>query len=862
MLLYFKTPNNFFSKMKLIEKSIKIYSNQKLYKQTEYIQTKIKFNQSNLITALPFILAIIKEAINRALSINIFQSQIIAGLILYNGKIAEMKTGEGKTIAILIASYLNILENNYSHIITSNEYLSIRDSQLAAKVFKYLNVRVNVITENLLLQKKLYQYTANIVYLTNYQLGFDYLNNNLSLHFKNIFQQKFQSVIIDEIDLILIDQNRNPLILATTVYQSHFIYSKINQLVAYLNSKAHYTLKSKNKIILLKESGIKISEKFLKTKYLFKSFWIKYLLNALKAKEFLKKNQDYIIKNQKIYIIDKYLGRTVKNRQWKDGLHQAIEAKECIFNQNKNIVISSILYEQLFKKYYKISGITGTAKIDLIQTEYLNNLEVIAVPLYNKFKRLDFSSICFKNQIVKWNIVVNEAIFMYRIGRPTLIVTTKIELSEFIYELFINLKIPCQLLNAQYKNIRNEVQIVEQAGLEFSLTIATNVIGRGTDIIIKQKCNQSIKPILYNYIIDNLFNKNSTSYKSLHLQTCLKLNTYFKNKKCRIKMLKKISILSKQEKINYSRDTAQLESICQADLTRKKKIANTHIISKGGLYIIATNKNESKRIDHQLKGRTGRQGLFGSFRFLLSLEDQFLKQRTHLSIFNFLKQLNKSNNNRLFKNIIIQYFTEIQQNVELNIFNHNRIITKYESVISKQKTLIEQERFKILNANFVRDYILSCIIVTVQNILQLIESNYNQTNMLILTKFCKLFQINIVSYYNILLNKNSKEKKKKLENLLIYQAYMEYNYIEYSVEQLNNGLIRKLEQFILLKEFDNIWSQHFSFMESLQSSFINQNYKKQTITIEYQYEALNLFINTVIRIRQRITYLALHSYIK
>lgn len=493
-------------KINITRDKLKNHSNELLKQQSFKIAAKITNHNINDNNIKIEAFATIKEAIFRATGITLFDVQILGGLTLNDGNIAEMKTGEGKTLVALLPAYLHSLTNQGIHIITVNDYLAERDSNLAKKVFYYLGITVGLITQNTSIDLKKKEYNKQITYITNSELGFDYLKDNMVIHKNEILQRKFYYAIVDEVDSILIDEARTPLIISGNTQIQKDFYQNAKQISNVLKQIIDYNIDEKAKSIILTTTGISKCEKILKIDNLYniKSPWIKYIINALKAKEFFLKNRDYIIKNNQITIVDEFTGRIMTGRRWSEGLHQAVEAKEHVKIEAENKVLASITYQNLFLLYEKLSGMTGTAKTE--EEEFINiyKMNVINIPTNKKCLRKDLTDLVYKDEYVKWQAVTNECLDMYKIGRPTLIGTTSIKQSELLSQMLKNLKIPHNLLNAKPENVAQESNTILKAGQKNTITIATNMAGRGTDIILGGNPEKIAEQEIEDYIKMNI----------------------------------------------------------------------------------------------------------------------------------------------------------------------------------------------------------------------------------------------------------------------------------------------------------------------------------------------------------------------
>nr|YP_009731982.1 preprotein translocase subunit SecA [Gracilaria edulis]QHS70445.1 preprotein translocase subunit SecA [Gracilaria edulis] len=860
---------NIITEINQISNILKDYSDKELKEQT--IKLKQKFRQKlNLKTVLPESLATAKEAIKRATGINLFDVQLIGSIVLHEGKIAEMKTGEGKTFVAIVTAYLNTLTGRSVHIITVNDYLAKRDSELAQKICTYLNLKVGLVTQFINYQQKKESYKCNIVYITNSELGFDYLRDNMAINLNQIVQQEFNFAIIDEVDSILIDEARTPLIISGPFHAKTDKYKQSTRIASILRKDLDYEIDEKNKNIILTEKGIKQCETILNINNLYdiNNSWIQYLLNALKAKELFLKNQHYIIKNHEIIIVDEFTGRIMNDRRWSDGLHQAIESKEDITIQQENRTLASITYQNLFLLYKKLSGMTGTAKTEEAELDKIYNLEVVEIPTNKPCKRKDLPDLVYKTEYNKWQSVANECFDMYNIGRPTLIGTTNVEKSELLAKILTTLKIPFNLLNAKPENVSREAEIITQAGRKNTITISTNMAGRGTDIILGGNPEALSKLIINNYLkeklklkviytlnkienrIQNIINncildiQELTIYKYTNLDS-EKIKNYIEY------IINNQNIQNKEEKNLqkfYFKILEEYNKICYQD--------KQEILALGGLYVIGTERHESRRIDNQLRGRAGRQGDVGTSRFFLSLQDDLLRIFGGDKIYQLMENLNINEETPIESFILSKSLNSAQKKVESYFYDIRKQLFEYDEVINNQRQAIYTERKRILQSSFTRDCIIEYAESTIDEILITFTQEDNIKNKeYIIKQIYKLLNLS----ENFYLSNFYKMNYKQIQEFLYEQLRISYDLRESYLEQLRPGLIRKLEKYYLLQQIDKAWQEHIDKMAMLRESISWRSYGQQDPLIEYKNEAFALFINMITYIRQTVTYLTMRS---
>ena len=841
------------------------YSNTALKQQTEKLQSKLQSSKYiDEILAEAFGTA--KEAIRRSLGINLFDVQICGGIVLHYGKIAEMKTGEGKTLVAMLPAYLNALANKSVHIITVNEYLANRDAEIASKVYQYLNMEVGIVKQTMTTLERKINYRKNITYITNNELGFDYLRDNMAINKTDLVQTNFNFAIIDEVDSILIDEARTPLIISGPSESPTKKYISSQDIALKLSKKIDYDIDEKAKNIILTEKGIINCETFLKINNLYDldNPWIPYILNALKAKEFFFRNIHYIIKGNTIVIVDEFTGRIMEGRRWSDGLHQAIEAKENITIQQENQTLASITYQNLFLLYDKLSGMTGTAKTEEAELDKIYKLEVEEIPTNQPCKRKDLPDLVYKKEYNKWIAVANECYDMYKIGRPTLIGTTSVEKSELLAKILDEFQIPYNLLNAKPENIARESEIITQAGRKSAITISTNMAGRGTDIILGGNAEMMSKITLNNYIKNN-FNIDMRNFDEKIKNVLNNINTQLISNQLQGQNIGKIleqnisdnsdNIDNIHEKDNISKHIQQIYNQLTNQYQYIFDKEKEEVIKLGGLHVIGTERHESRRIDNQLKGRAGRQGDPGSSRFFLSLEDNLLRIFGGNKISKLMEQLNINDNIPIESIILTKSLDSAQKKVESYFYDVRKQLFEYDEVINSQRQAIYAERKRILESYFTRD----CIIEYAENIIDEALSIYNKKSskekIKRITNITKL--LNLTDSFNI--NELIYMDYNTLKSFLYEQLRITYDLRESYLEQLRPGLIRQLEKYYLLQQIDKAWQEHIEKMNLLKESIGWRSYGQQDPLVEYKNEAFNLFLNMVTYIRQTVVYLMMRS---
>nr|YP_009369829.1 preprotein translocase subunit secA [Boldia erythrosiphon]ARO90517.1 preprotein translocase subunit secA [Boldia erythrosiphon] len=886
-----KKLNKYYSYLDNIDKFYKTFahlSDKELRLKTGEFRARVNLGQT-LESLLPEVFAIVKEATKRVLQLTLFDVQLIGGIILHEGKIAEMKTGEGKTLVSALPAYLNSLASKGVHIITVNEYLAQRDSSLIGQIYEFLGLSVGLVTADMTLEEKKNNYNCDITYVTNSEVAFDYLKDNMVINPTNIVQRDFFYCIIDEVDSILIDEARTPLIIGGNTNSISFKYVKACEISHSLIKNNDYEVDQKKQAIFLTESGIHKIENLLNLNDLYniQEPWAQYILNALKAKELYIKNIQYIINNNKIEIIDEFTGRIAYGKRWSEGLHQAIEAKEKLPIQQGMQTLSSITYQNFFLLYPKLSGMTGTAKTEDYEFEKFYRLEIVPVPTNMPMKRVDFPDIVYRNQYYKWKAVAEECYNMYNIGRPVLVGTTNIENSELLSNLLSEYNIPHSLLNAKPENVKYESEIIAQAGCKKAITIATNMAGRGTDIILGGNINVLIKSKIVNLIISslqlkykvdiiNLITFNIVSNYKLNLHNCFvsdlsNLLTQSQNwiNKIISKLInpnplevKKfiIFIIEYKHRYNYSNNPIillynLLYNFYSNILDEEKR----EIIELGGLHVIGTERHDSRRIDNQLRGRSGRQGDPGSSRFFLSLDDKLLKNFGADKILSLMDNLNIKDNIPLESSLLTQVLDTVQEKVEFYYYDIRKNIFDYDQVLNNHRNSIYVERKKILFSNYLRDIVLQYCQASTDQIAYLYYSAKNQNNL----EFKKLI---IVIVHNLLgLNDQFFDTNldnftfSELQSLFKQQLSIAYDLKEAYWEEVSPGAIRQFEKYYLLSQIDYAWARHLETMTQLQEAISWRSYAQQDPLVEYKTESFIIFYQMYQYIAQSSIYMIMRT---
>ena len=838
-----------------LENTFKSYTDLELKEKTNELRSRLLKGESKS-SLTPEAFALVREASKRVLGLRHFNVQLLGGLVLDEGKIAEMKTGEGKTLVALLPTFLNALYGKGTHVITVNDYLARRDAEYVGQVHRFLGLTVGLIQENMEPSERKKNYSCDIVYVTNNELGFDYLRDNMAYSLEELVQRPFFYCVIDEVDSILIDEARTPLIISGPGETSTEKYLQTTKLAKTLKRDIHYKVDEKTQNVTLLNEGVSFSEQALGIIDLYNPGepWIFYILNSLKAKELFQLNKNYIVnENNEIIIVDEFTGRTMVGRRWSDGLHQAVEAKENLPIQDESKTLASISYQNLFLLFNQLSGMTGTAKTEEAEFEKIYNLKVVPIPTNKTIKRKDLSDLIYKNQYIKWSSISQECREMYNIGRPVLIGTTTIEKSELLAALLSQYKIPYRLLNARPENVEMESEIVAQAGCKKAITIATNMAGRGTDILLGGNPN-----FLTNSVIEEIFEKTDAFETNKFVQT-LNIKDFgsIKDLKNDYKELLK-QPLSELEKSSDSKISLFLK--LYQDVLNEQKIlvqeAGEAIKNLGGLHVIGTERHESRRIDNQLRGRSGRQGDPGSSRFFLCLEDKLLRIFGGEKILDIMQNIGFDDDTPIQAGLLNKSLESAQKKVESFNFETRKQLFEYDQAINTQRNSVYGERRRIFEQSSVRDWLVDYADQSCNDLFKRFKFIDDPETIKLVT--LKLQNLLGVSFPQEVIDE---EIKLQYLTFLKQQIEITYDLKEIEMESIENGLLRELEKSFILQEIDRAWTEHLQKIAFLRDSIRWIAYGQKNPLTEYKKEAFNYFNIMLARIRHRVVYFVLRSKI-
>ena len=869
---------NLIDQINNLEDNLKTLSDSELRAQSfklrkQYSETK------NLDSIIAKSFALTREASLRTLGLRHFDVQLIGGLVLNNQKIAEMKTGEGKTLVATLPACLNALTGNGVHIVTVNEYLANRDQISMGQIYRFLGLNTGLIQSEMLTAERKNNYKADITYVTNYELTFDFLRDNMALNLSDLVLRPFNYCIIDEVDSILIDEAQTPLIISNNIETPVDKYIITSEIINYLELNIHYKVDEKNKNITLTDQGSKQIEQILRIQDLYdpRDPWIPYVINAIKANALFFNNVHYIVQNNRIIIVDEFTGRVMPDRRWGDGLHQAIEAKEKLPIRQTTETVATITYQNFFLLYPKLAGMTGTGKTAEIEFEKIYSLSVDEIPTDRPTLRQDLSDLIYKDQFSKWNAIAQTCNEISSTGQPILIGTTTVEKSEMLAQLLNEYKLSYQILNAKPENVRRESEIVAQAGKKHAITIATNMAGRGTDIVLGGNTNFKIQKELYdiltlakNYILSTKMNifqstlKNQLKYNSQKflsvLFSLLSDSTFLKLSDIDI-----LRILRENNKISiptnsYHCSIKFLMDELSTFYKKHQKQENKIVKNLGGLYIIGTEKNDSRRVDNQLRGRCGRQGDPGTSRFFLSLDDNLLRLFGGPKIQTFM-QTQMIDDSPLESNFLTKSLDSAQQRIEERAYQQRKNLFDYDDILNKQRNIVYFERRQILknvatqkNILAYGEQIITDIIIELKK-----ENSSNQQLLLLLENlFGKNLSLKYARNAKFLINEFDLYE---LKTYLFNEFWLTYQSKINELAIYGDGICENLERSIILVNIDRIWREHLQKMTLLKEAVGWRGYGQRNPLYEYKQDAFYMFETRKETLRHLVIYDLLRSSI-
>lgn len=771
------------AKVNEFEPSIKGLTDEDLRAKTVEFKGRLEKGET-LNDILPEAFAVVREASIRTLGMRHFDVQLVGGVVLHEGRISEMKTGEGKTLVATLAVYLNALEGKGVHVVTVNDYLARRDSEWMGKIYKFLGLSVGVIIHGLSDEERKTAYNADVTYGTNNEFGFDYLRDNMKYDPSQFVQRPLNFAIVDEVDSILIDEARTPLIISGQAEQSTELYYIINGIIPYLTKEKDFTLDEKTKSVALTEEGVAHVEKRINVSNLYDPQNINLLHHvnqALRAHVMFKRDVDYVVKDGQVMIVDEFTGRLMPGRRWSDGLHQAVEAKENVKIENENQTLATITFQNYFRMYKKLSGMTGTADTEAAEFAKIYNLDVMIIPTHMPMVRIDYPDVIYKTVDAKFRAVVNEIKECHEKGQPVLVGTISIEKSETISKMLTRSGVPHHVLNAKYHE--KEAEVIAQAGRFKAVTISTNMAGRGTDIVLGGNAEFLARAKVGKDAPEEDFKKVYEEFR-----------------------------------------------VRQEDERHK-------VLAAGGLHVMGTERHEARRIDNQLRGRSGRQGDPGSSRFFLALEDDLLRIFGGDRISSLMERFGMEEDDEITHPWLSRTIENAQKKVEGHNFLIRKNLLEYDDVMNQQRRTVYGRRRDILEGKDSKDMVIDMID---QCVTEIVEADLPER---IPDDFdFKPLRDRVYEYFNVQFPFEEEFKNHSTSELLgqrLYDSVIAY----YGTREERNTpeMMRQVERIILLQTLDALWKDHLLQMDHLKEGIGLRGYGQKDPLLEYKKEGFLLF---------------------
>ncbi|MGB5985672.1 MAG: preprotein translocase subunit SecA [Desulfobacterales bacterium] len=795
-----------------LEPAVKAMSDAELKVQTRLFRERLD-QGATLDELLPEAFATVREASLRVLKMRHFDTQLIGGIVLHEGKIAEMKTGEGKTLVATLPAYLNALGGRGVHVVTVNDYLAQRDTEWMGRIYTFLGLSVGSIVHGLDDTQRRAAYATDITYGTNNEFGFDYLRDNMKFQLASLVQPFHNFAIVDEVDSILVDEARTPLIISGPAEQSTGLYYQVNSIIPKLEAERDFTKDEKARSVNLTEEGVANCEKILKADNLYDPKYIELLHHinqALKAHTLFKRDVDYIVQDGQVTIVDEFTGRLMPGRRYSEGLHQALEAKEGVKIENENQTLATITFQNYFRMYDKLAGMTGTADTEAAEFKKIYDLDVMVIPTNQPMIRKDFPDAIYKSKREKYNAVIEEIIEKHQAGQPVLVGTISIDVSESLSRQLAKQGIKHEILNA--KNHKKEAEIISQAGRKAAVTISTNMAGRGTDIMLGGNPEIIARSELGPEPKDLKKGEEPTDLQKRQAKWQHKLNE-------RIEKLKTLTAQEHQE-----------------------------VVELGGLHILGTERHESRRIDNQLRGRSGRQGDPGSSRFYLALEDDLLRIFGGERITSIMEKLGLEEGERIENVLISRAIENAQSKVEGHNFDIRKHLLEYDDVMNQQREVIYKHRRQALQGDNLKEDIVEMIHEQAADI----AGRFAEERRLAVDWDWEGIKEAAARQFNLLLAPPDEAGLDGLtqEGLTQYLSDTALEAYQAKERELESNLLRALERDVMLQTVDNLWKDHLLNMDHLKEGIGLRGYAQQNPLIVYKKEGFDMFAEMIRRVRE------------
>ena len=822
-------------KIELIEEDLKKLTDEELRGMTDKLKERLK-NGETLDDILPDAYAVVAEASSRVLGMRHFRVQLIGGIIIHQGRIAEMRTGEGKTLVATLPVYLNALSGKGVHVVTVNDYLAKRDSVWMGKLYNFLGLTVGLVVPNMTADEKRAAYNADITYGTNNEFGFDYLRDNMTMDKASMVQRELNFAIVDEIDSILIDEARTPLIISGNVNKQSDLYKQANAFAKTLKPRKivenndkefddsdedyDYIVDLKAHTVALTNTGTKKAEKFFGIDSLsdVSNLTISHHVNqALRAYGVMHRDKDYIVRDGKVLIVDEFTGRIMDGRRYSDGLHQAIEAKEGVTIANESQTLATITFQNYFRLYNKLAGMTGTAKTEEDEFKGIYKLDIVEIPTNKPVQRIDYNDVVYKNQAAKFNAIVKEVAECYEKGQPVLVGTVSIDKSELISRLLNKMKIPHQVLNAKFHE--KEAEIIAQAGKYKAVTIATNMAGRGTDIMLGGNLE---------FIVKSELAKKGYTPEEIELAI-----TPIPNEDPRI--------------IQAKKDMKEIEDKYKPDIMKEKE----KVIAVGGLRIIGSERHESRRIDNQLRGRSGRQGDPGASRFYIAMDDDLMKLFGSDRMTGIVEALGLPDDMPIEQKLLTSTIESAQKKVEGRNYTIRKNVLEYDDVMNQQREIIYSQRRDVIASENIFEIVKKLYSGILNHIADeyfedadSIETvDYNAVNAVLKNLFG---EDDIVSSKDI-----TSLEEEDVTELLISKVDAIYEKRLEEAKKLNiEAEFNRIAKYLVLNTVNHKWMDHIDAITALKEGIGLRAYAQTNPLEAYKIESYNMFEDLVRSIRE------------
>ncbi|NOL48132.1 preprotein translocase SecA subunit [Synechococcus sp. MIT S9220] len=912
------------SDINLLEEEIAPLSDDELRAKTTAFQERLAEagslqNQRPILDEiLPEAFAVVREAAKRVLGMRHFDVQLIGGMVLHEGQIGEMKTGEGKTLVATLPSYLNALTGRGVHVVTVNDYLARRDAEWMGQVHRFLGLSVGLIQQDMAPAERRINYGCDITYATNSELGFDYLRDNMAADISEVVQREFQYCVIDEVDSILIDEARTPLIISGQVERPQEKYQKAAEVANALvraaemgkdgiDPEGDYEVDEKQRSCTLTDEGFAKAEQLTGVNDLYdpQDPWAHYITNALKAKDLFTRDVNYIVRDGEAVIVDEFTGRVMPGRRWSDGQHQAIEAKEELQIQPETQTLASITYQNFFLLYPRLAGMTGTAKTEETEFEKTYKLETTIVPTNRVRARQDWVDQVYKTEEAKWRAVAQETAEVHQQGRPVLVGTTSVEKSELLSSLLAEQNIPHNLLNAKPENVEREAEIVAQAGRSGAVTIATNMAGRGTDIILGGNSDYMARLKLREVLLPRLVRPEEGHRPPVPLQRSTDGGDGFAAKAapasgphgsapseakaigslypCQLTddtdqalavlardLVKAwgdraLTVIELEDRIATAAekaptDDAQIAALRAAiamvkgEYDEVVKQEEGRVRETGGLHVIGTERHESRRVDNQLRGRAGRQGDPGSTRFFLSLGDNLLRIFGGERVAGLMNAFRVEEDMPIESGMLTRSLEGAQKKVETYYYDIRKQVFEYDEVMNNQRKAVYSERRRVLDGRELKKQVVGYGERTMNEIVEAYVNPDLPPEEWDVAQLVSKVQEFVYLLEDLKADQLQGLSMEELKAFLQEQLRNAYDLKEGQIEQQRPGLMREAERFFILQQIDTLWREHLQAMDGLRESVGLRGYGQKDPLIEYKNEGYDMFLDMMTNMRRNVIY--------